>query len=498
MNAVIRHLGLLCLSGAVLAGCADPAAPVAPELDSIPSASAESVQLRFVHGSPTSPAFDIYLGASASPLFTAVGFGSATPYAAVAPDGIQLVLRTAGAAPTAAPVFTSEVITAQAGDRITSFAGGVLGSTLATIKFRIQPYTEAFAAAERGQARVRFVHDSHGVATAGFDVDADGAIEAPAVAPFTASDAAGIAVPRQRTQLAIDTGNPASRLTSFTLPRDVLAQRGGIFLALVGLPTFVPHDDRGMALLAVGRDTTALIRQDPTVYLLPLIPDAAAVDAFAIGARIGIVQAAKAVGFGAFAPRLQVQPTDGGYELVVTRSADGSGELTGAPLAFASTGPLAAGERYLAIASGFGERAHGRVEVTVEQDGFDRTVTAAGRMRAVAASPDAPAVDVGQFPPGDGTAFVGLPGMADLAYLADSDPAGVEVAAGAPLNPGVQVTGTTQSLRFLSGALTATDRVFGIVAGAFAPVTGEVGSRFIVVKTPPSGAWTATVLSPQP
>jgi hypothetical protein len=498
MKEVIRHLGLLCLSGAVLAGCADPAGPADPELASIQPAHSQAVQLRFVHGSPTSPAFDVYLGQSATPLFTAVEFGTATPYATVDPAGIQLVLRSAGAAPTAAPVFTSDVIAAQAGDTVTSFAGGVLGSTLATIKFRIQPYTEAFAAAERGQASVRFVHDSHGVAIAGFDIAADGVIEAPAVAPFTASDAAGIAVPRHRMQLAIDTGSPAARLTSFTVPHDVLAQRGGIFLALVGLPTFVPHDARGLALLAVGRDTTALIRQDPTVYVLPLIPDAAAVDVFAIGARIGIVQAAKGVGFGALAAKLQVSPSDHGYELAVTLASDQTGELTGAPLTFASTGPLAAGERYLAIASGFAARSHAGVQVTVEQDGFDRTVTAAGRMRAVAASPDAPAVDVGQFPPGDGTPFVGLTGMANLGYLAASDPAGVEVAAGAPLNPGVQVTGTTQSLRFLSGAPTATDRVFGVVAGAFAPATGEVGSRFIVVKTPPSGAWTATALSPQP
>jgi hypothetical protein len=496
MKEVIRHLGLLCLSGAMLVGCGDNAAPADPELVSVQSS--HEVQLRFVHGSPTSPAFDVYLGSSATPLFTAVEFGTATPYATVDPAGIQLVLRSAGAAPTDAPVFTSDVIAAQAGDTITSFAGGVLGATLATIKFRIQPYTEAFAAADSGQSRVRFVHDSHGVATAGFDIDADGVIEAPAVAPFTASDAAGIAVPRHRMQLAIDTGSAATRLTSFTVLHDVLAQRGGIFLALVGLPTFVPHDTRGLALLAVGRDTTTLIQQDPTVYVLPLVPDAAAVDVFAIGSRIGIVQAAKGLGFGALAPKLQVEPSDHGYELAVTLSPGQTGELTGAPLVFASTGPLVAGERYLAIASGFAARPHERVQMTVEQDGFDRTVTANGRMRAVAASPDAPAVDVGQFPPGDGTPFVGLTGMDNLAYGAASDAAGVEVAPGAPLNPGVQVTGTTDALHFLSGALTATDRVFGVVAGAFTPGTGEVGARFIVVKTPPSGTWSATTLSPQP
>jgi hypothetical protein len=498
MTKAIRYLGFACLSGVALASCSDVSAPGESELGSIRSTTAEVVQVRFVHGSPTSPVFDIYLATCATPLFTAVGFGTATPYVAVPPDGIQLVLRTAGAAPTDPPVFTSDVIAAQAGDTITTFAGGVLGSSLATIKFRIQPYVEAFADAQPGQARLRFVHDSHGVATAGFDVAADGAIEVPEVAPFTASDAAGVAVPRgARVQLAIDTGSPAAQLTSFTVPHDVLAQRGGIFVAMVGVPAFVPHDARGLALLAVGRQTTALIKQNPSVYLLPAIPDSAAIDAFAIGARIGIVQVAKHVAFGALAPALQVPPTEHGYQLIVTQPATETGELTGPPLAFASTGPLAAGERYLAIASGFASRAHARVHVAIEHDGFDRTVTGKGRIRAVAASPDAPMVDVGQFPPGTGTPFVALPGLGDLAYRDASAEAGVEVTP-APLNPGVQVTGTTDALRFRSGALTATDRVYGIVAGAFAPVTGEVGSRFILVKAQASGAWSTAMLSPQP
>src|SRR5262249_44706824 len=155
-------------------------------------------------------------------------------------------------------------------------------SQVATVKFRIQSYTEAFAADEPGHAQVRFVHDSQGVATASFDVDADGTIEVPTIAPFTASAAAGIAVHHGRgVQLAIDTGAALTRLTSFPLPHDVLAQRGGVFLAVVGVPTFVPHDPRGLALLAVGRQITTLVLQNPSVYVLPAIPDRGAVDVFA-------------------------------------------------------------------------------------------------------------------------------------------------------------------------------------------------------------------------
>lgn len=504
MKPVIRHLGMLCVSGALLAACADAgnepdlsAASTASELDSGVAAAATTVRLRFVHGSPTSGAFDIYAGTSTTPLFTAVAFGSATPYARVLPAGLQLVLRTAGAAPTDAPVYTSDPIVAQAGDTITSIAGGVLGSAAATVKFRVKPYTEAFAAAGRGQAVVRFVHDSHGLAPASFDLEADGTIEVAGVAAFTASDAAGVAVDRAHhdVQLAIDTGNPARKLTSFTLPHEVLEQRGGIFLALVGVPAFVPHDTRGLALLAVGRHSATLIRQNPTVYVLPAIPDATGIDVFAIGHRIPVTKAGDNLGFGVLSPALQVAPSDRGYELIVTRSATGSDAFSGFPLAFQSTGPLVAGERYLAIASGFADRGHARVRVTIEQEGFDRTVTASGRMRAFAASPDAPAVDIGQFAPGAGTPFIGTPGLDNLAYRQASAAAGVEVGP-APLNPGVRVTGTSNAVRFSFSALLVTERVFGIVAGAFAPRAGDVSTSFIVVSAPASGSWTSELLSP--
>jgi hypothetical protein len=512
MNQVIRYLGILCVAGAALASCADAdlvTRASTAELDSSPAVDdrtedqvddqIHAVRLRFVHGSPQSPAFDVYVGASTAPLFTAVAFGTATPYAAVSPDGLQLVLRAAGAAPTEAPLYTSDPVDAQAGDTVTSVAGGLLGSTLAATRFRVQPYSEAFAAPERGQAQVRFVHDSHGLPAVGFDVDADGTIEVASVAAFTASDRSGIAVTRSHrdVQLAIDTGAPARQLTTFTLPREVLAQRGGIFLALVGVPAFVPHDPRGLALLAVGRRTTTLVRQNPTVYLLPAVPDATAIDVFAIGNGIGVQQPANDLGFGVLAPALQVAPTDRGYALIVTESAAASEAVSGRPLAFESTGPLVAGERYLAIVSGFAAPGRSRVHVTIEHDGFDRTVTASGRIRAVAASPDAPAVDVGQFPPGTGTPFTGIAGLDNLMYRQASAEIGTEVTP-APLNPGVRVTGTSAALRFRSGALLATDRVFGIVTGAFAPVTGDVTSSFIIVKTPASGSWTAATLAPQP
>ena len=509
MTHFVRNLGMLCLAGTTLVGCADQgleADSTAPALESTATAqTAQMARLRFVHGAPTVAAVDVYVGASTTPQWTAVAFGTATPYAALVPDGLQLVLRTAGAAATDAPIYTSDVIVAQGGDQITSIAGGILGSTIATTAFRVLPYTEAFAAQPRGEALVRFVQDSHGITAAGFDVDADGTIEVPGVAAFTASDAAGVAIERDHdgVQLAIDTGTPTKQLTTFTISRAVLQQRGGIFLALVGVPTFVPSDARGLALLAVGPSSATLIRQNPTVYVMPTIPDSTGIDAFAIGRDFNVIPVAQNLGFGVLAPALQVAPSERGYHMIVSRAATGTDPLAGFPLAFESTGPLLAGERYLAVLSGFANASvadgarRSRVHLTIVRDGFDRTVAATGRLRAVAASPDAPSVDVGQFPPGTGTAFTSIAGLDALTYRNASAEAGTVLSA-APLNPAIRATGATDAVKFRFGALLATDRDFGIVAGAFTPVTGDIASRFIIVKTPGSGAWTAQTLSPLP
>jgi len=503
MNRVIRFLEVLCLSGVALAGCADSSTITAEQNVEDITANPQAVSLRFVHGSPTSPAVDIYLGASATPLWTAVAFGTATPYAAVAPDGLQLVLRTAGAAATDAPLFTSDPVVAQLGDVVTTFAGGVLGSSLATSKFRVTAYTEAFAEAQRGQAVVRFVQDSHGVAAAGFDLGADGTFEVPSIDPFTASAPEGVVVTvshQASVQLAVAGGTPAKALTAFTLPREVLARRGGTFLALVGVPTFVPNDPRGLALLAIGPASATIIRQNPTVYVLPTIPDSTGIDIHAFGIGLPVRTVAENLGFGKLAPALQVAPSAFGYGLFVRNAAAGTSSFPGLPLAVELTGPLVAGERYLVIASGFSDptcttgRSH--VRLTMLHDGFDRTVTATGRLRAVAAAADAPAVDVGQFAPSSDAPFTSVDSLANLAYPSASAEAGAVVSSG-PLNPGVQLTGTTTALRFNFGALTVLDRVFGIVAGAFVPTTGDIQSRFIIVKTPASGLWTAQTLSPR-
>lgn len=480
----------LAIGSAALAGCAESELAASSEL-AVEAADPSVARGRVIHGAGTVGPVDIYVEGGTAPIFTAVAFGAATNYATFAPGDVRLAFRPAGAAPDSAPVHTSDAITFAAGDSVTAVAGGLLGSALPTAAFRVRAYREGFAAAGQGRARVRFINDSHGFATAGFDLGDDRVVEAPGVASFTATDPAGISVSRTRAvQLAIETGAPANRLTAFTIPPEVLAKEG-VFLTLVGVPTFVPRDTRGVALLAVGPSSATLIRQNPTVFVLPAIPDRAAVEIRAFAPGIGVRSVADALGFGALSPAVQVPPSSFGVGLAL--SAD---DCT---LAVETTGPLVAGERYLAVASGFGDDGAARppVQLDLLRDGFDRATVATGRLRAVAAAADAPPVDVGQFPPGDGTAFTQLAGLEALAYGAASAEAGV-VPANAPLNPGVRSTGSSEALRFRAPALLATDRAYGIVAGAFAPTASDVGPRFIVVKAAVGGGWTAQAISPQP
>ncbi len=492
---------------ASLAGCADVDAD-ATAASAATSHALEATdpdpsggQLRLVHASAASGAFDVYAGTSSTPLWTGVSFGSATAYAALPAGDVQLVFRSAGASADAAPLYTSEIIAVHGGDVVTTVAGGLLGTSVASARFRVQAFAESFAAANPGTRRVRFVQESHALASTSFDLGADGSSEIVGLGSFGGSDAAGVELraTARPLQLVVSTGTPARKLTAFTLPPELLAADDSLFLVLVGVPTFLPRDTRGLALLAVGHGHATLVRQNPTVYVLPAIPDAAGIDLYAFGRGIGAGRVAENAPMGALVAPLQVPPSASGYGFLITEADANPGDgLSGQPLGLASTGPLLAGERYLAVASGF---AHGdaavrpHVTLSVTRDGF-ATQIGKGRVRALAAAADAPSVDVGQFAPGENTAFTVLAGAAGLTYGATSAEPGVEVDA-VPLNPGVRPSGASDAWRFRFGALSSVERAFAVVAGAFAPLPGDVGVRVIVVKTIASGNWTAQVLSPQ-
>ena len=479
-----------------LVGCmSDDTMPETGAVNSALAAQPAPTQLRVVHASATSTAFDIYLGSAAMPAFTNVAFGGATAYVALPAGATQLVLRAAGAASTVAPLATAD-LTVNEGETVTAVAAGLLGSTLETTRFRVQGFVEQFGAARPREARLRFVEASHGFATAGFNLHDDAAVEVPDLAAFAASSPAGVLVQRAGAglQLAISSGTPATRRTAFTLPTAFTRGGDGAFVVLAGLPTFKPRECRGLALIVVGHDETVVVKQNPTVFVMPVIPDQANVDIAAGRNRDAAAPIATAAAFASLSS-IQVPPSERGLAIVVSTPGD-----CGDPIAVARTGELVAGERYLAVASGFasGQRTsttHPAVTVQVLAEAFTAPQSGPGYLRAIAASPGAPLLDIGTFAAGAGTAFTQLGDLTGLAYGTASAPVGAQAPA-APLNPGLRPTGTADALRFAFSALAATDRAFGVIAGAWTPAAGEPGPTLIVVKTPASGAWTAQSLSP--
>ena len=488
-----RRLALAAFACAAMSACAD--------LESVDTADQaltadDGALVRLVHASATSAALDVYLGDSATPAWTGVAFGASTGYLAVPAGTVALRFRNAGAAATTPPVFSADV-TAADGQSVTAIAGGVLGSTAEAIKFRVTPVVEGFAPPARGTVRLRLIQGSHGLASVDVDLGDDGTVEVPALARFTSSDAAGVAVStRSLVQVAIATGTPARRATAFTLPRSLLTAGNEVFLVLAGVPTFVPREQRGLSLVAVGHDGAQVIRQNPVLYVLPAIPDVPAIDVYAAGRGIAGGKVIDSAAFGALAAPLQLPPGSG-YALLTTEASAGG---VGGPLALDWTGALAAGERYLVVASGLRaadcDRPDQAVHLTVIRDGFATALTGSGRLRAIAASPDAPALDLGRFPPGEGRPFAAIAGLDNLAYDAASPEIGAEVPA-EPLNPAVRVSGGDTSQRYRFTSLGNVDRAFGVIAGAFAPRAGDVGARLVIVKAVTSGAWTATALTPQ-
>jgi len=495
MDRLLRSVVVSWLACTTLVGCVelDGAAVSGREL----GLAEGDAQLRLVHASATSGAFDIYLGDGEAPRWAAITFASVTDYVAVPAGAVQIAVRPAGAAASTAPLFALGTSLAE-GDRVTLVADGVVGSSVEAVKFRVQAVAEAFAPAEPGTLRVRFVQASHALQNAGYDVGADGTVEVAGLAPFATSEPAGLAVPAspKPVQLAVHAGTPNRRLTAFTLPATALTEGEELLVIPTGVPAVVPRDPRGLALLLVGRGTLALVRQNPTLYLLPAIPNAAGVDLHLFGALLGGVQVADEAGFGSLTA-VQVPANRSGYGLLALDGA-ADADTAGAPLAFALTGTLEAGERYLVVASGFrGDCASARpgVQVAVIRDQFATAQTASGRLRAVAAAADAPALDLGRFPPGDNTPFTSIAGLDGLAYGATSPAEGTEIPA-VPLNPALRPTGTDTAIRFRFGSLASVDRVLAVIAGAHAPAAGDVGPRLVMVKAANSGAWTAQVVAP--
>jgi hypothetical protein len=278
-------------------------------------------------------------------------------------------------------------------------------------------------------------------------------------------------------QIAVWAGSPLSRVTVFTTPQ--LPEGAELFVFATGLLGKLPRETDGFSLLAVGPNgSIGFIKQNPVVFALHSSPDAPAVDIYAGGAEL-----VSNLSFGEISGAIQVPPAS--YTLSF-RAAGSSAEA-----AAATTPALAAGERYLAIASGFlGGTGDQAFTLLPFADAFALGTTSA-QVRVIHASPDAPPVDVGTV---SGGTLTPVADFTDLSYKEGSSASGTTLPVGT-LPIGVAATGTTTPVASFTVGTSAGLRAFAVAAGSLTG-TGET-FRLVVVDT---GAfpWTAAEVAPNP
>lgn len=450
-----------------------------------PNPNPATAQLRVVHASPDAPAVDIYAAGSTQPLLQAVAYGEVTAFLNVPEGTYNIEIRPAGAASSTAPVFETGDLTLSENDVVTAIATGFLGSSDPDREFRVLPLFESFDPAASGFARVRIVHASPDAPSVAVDVGNDGSPEIASLARFEDTGTAGVELPAgNELQIGILAGSPLASVTAFTTP--ALPSGGELLVIAVGSLEDLAREETGFALLAVGdQGAIGLIRQNPVVYALHAGPDAPAVDVFA-----GSAELIDDLAFQGLSGALRVPPAS--YTLDIFPHQPGSTRPAGTPAGSFATPELEAGQRYLAVATGFlNPDATGEEPFTLLALRDDLELdSGAARIVAVHASPDAPAVDIGTVSGSTIDQVV----FSDLAFAGSEPAAGAQVPA-ASLTLGVAPTGNTNPVATFDVTTATGLRAFAIAVGALAPDAGEEAFRLILVNTS-VWPWTAATVSP--
>ncbi|QSQ11633.1 DUF4397 domain-containing protein [Myxococcus landrumensis] len=468
-----------------LVGCGEDT-PSHPNEPSTPKA-----RLRIIHASPDAPAVDIYAEGQSTPLFSHVKYGDTTSYASVPTGTYNVQVRAAGAAATSTPVYSTGPLTLGEGHTLSAVAAGLLSSSESSRAFRVLPLTEGFNPPTDGRTRVRIIHAGADAPAVSLDVGDDGTSEITGLQRFQDTGASGVELPSgQVLQVGIRTATH-TKVTSFTLP--ALPSRGELFVIATGQLSEKPGAPGGFGLLAAG---VGLVRQNPVVYALHASPDAPSVDIFA-----GNAELVDGLTFGNLSAPIQVPP--GQYTLDFFVNVSGSTRPSGAPAASRATPSLVAGQRYLALASGFlSPAANDPVDSTFELLAFsDDFISDADslRLRVIHASPDAPVVDVSPLEAGLVPASAAFN---DVPYRRASAPEGLELPA---VQAVVGVAAASASdrapvARFpLDTAPFVGRGVFAVALGALTPTVGEneQGFRLVLVDTRTS-PWSALGVHPLP
>ncbi len=464
-----RTLFLIPLLLVALAGCSEDDSPSSVDMG-------EGAMLRVVHASPDAPAVDIYAEGVAAPLIEDLGYGETSAYLDLSAGTYNIQLRAAGSAPSSPIAHETGDLSVDDGAVITAVALGLLTPNGSDEAFRILPLVEGFAAAAAGEARVRIVHGGADAPAVALDIANDGS---PEVMDFGFGDdtgAAGVALPSGTAlQVGIWAGNPLARVTAFTTP--ALASGTEVFIIATGLLSELARSEDGFGLLAVGpTGSIGFIRQNPLVYALHGSPDAPPVDIWSGGARL-----IEDLEFAELAGPLQLPPAS--YTLDFSAAGDANIVTSQA------TPSLAAGERYLVVASGFLAPGSGQEAFTLLPLAEAFSGGGAVLLAALHASPDAPAVDLGTV---SGGTFTPVPGLEGLSFGERSAAEGLALPAGA-IVLGVAAAGDTNPVASFSVAPTSGQRLLAVALGSLMN-QGE-SFRLVLVDTAPA-AWSAVSVLP--
>lgn len=424
----------------------------------------ETAEIRVVHGSPDAPDVDVYVAGSTTPVIEDLAYGEASPYLEVDAGTYEFEVRAAGSPASDPPVYSTGALDLGADARVTALAAGYVGSTDADDQFRVIPLVEGFAAPGSDEVIVRIVHASPDAPTVAVDVGNDGTPEVAALDRFADTGAAGVPLPAgEAIAVGIWAGDPLARVTAFTTP--ALPAGAEIFVIASGNLADLPRQDTGFSLLAVApTGTVGFIKQDPSVLVFHGSPDAPPVDVLA-----GDAVLAGDLAFGELSAPIQVPP--GSYDLDVNVTG------TDTTAATIETPTLEAGERYLAIATGFVEGTPA-FQPLYAVDAFELDADSA-RITAVHASPDAPEVDIGVA---TGTTIATPAPIVDLAFTEATAAAGLELPPG-ELTLGIAPAGETTAIATFDVPLTAGLRAWAIAAGALTPEGDQAPFGLYVVVT---------------
>jgi len=187
------------------------------------------VTLRVIHAVPDGQAVDIWYVGRRSRLFENLTFGTASGYASLEPGTYRFQVRAAGAPGSAPPLAESgDVVVGPGGREATVIFGGLVSAPVTDPPdpnaLRVDVYVHGFTVESSTKAAVRFVHNATEAPTFDLTVDDDDPLPDDdsdgtyvGLEPYTASDAAGIAVdPDDPEQLLVSDNATTLGLASFT------------------------------------------------------------------------------------------------------------------------------------------------------------------------------------------------------------------------------------------------------------------------------------------